>query len=84
MNDFSPRSQPVGVVINLGIFDVAINREPDLGLLRVYRPTDNDAELLKSPTLAPRIEEPDHRTRALAARSTRHYLFHIHGRRPGS
>ncbi|WP_286151220.1 MULTISPECIES: TIGR03621 family F420-dependent LLM class oxidoreductase [unclassified Mycobacterium] len=37
--------------LNLGIFDVAIDRSPDLGLMRVYRPHDSDDELLASPTL---------------------------------
>ncbi|MGH3723281.1 MAG: TIGR03621 family F420-dependent LLM class oxidoreductase [Mycobacterium sp.] len=37
--------------LNLGIFDVAIDRTPDLGLMRVYRPSDSDDQLLASPTL---------------------------------
>ncbi|WP_234796916.1 TIGR03621 family F420-dependent LLM class oxidoreductase [Mycobacteroides chelonae] len=37
--------------LNLGIFDVAIDRAPDLGLMRVYRPHDSDEQLLASPTL---------------------------------
>ncbi|WP_236737523.1 TIGR03621 family F420-dependent LLM class oxidoreductase [Mycobacteroides franklinii] len=37
--------------LNLGIFDVAIDRAPDLGLMRVYRPGDSDEELRASPTL---------------------------------
>lgn len=37
--------------LNLGIFDVAIDRTPDLGLMRVYRPGDSDDQLRASPTL---------------------------------
>lgn len=37
--------------LNLGVFDVAIDRTPDLGLMRVYRPADSDDQLLASPTL---------------------------------
>lgn len=39
-----------GIELNLGFFDIAIGRDPDLGLARVYRPGETDVQILASPT----------------------------------